>query len=156
MIHLVVGFAVIDLSPISQETYNISVQLVTGNNLSDNLPQQKSSRLKTHSELDVNNSTSNKPQAHQQGSTILGSDIGINAQYPKLSRMMKESGQVLIEVIQNNETSTVRVLESSGFPRLDESALSATRSALENGRLTTYFKNQNRMQISFIFRLKSL
>ncbi len=79
--------------------------------------------------------------------TVLGSDIGIHASYPRLSRVMGEKGTVQINI----ENGSVSVSESSGFPRLDESALSATRGALKSGLLAENLRKGD-LQVRFIFR----
>ena len=79
--------------------------------------------------------------------TILGSDLGIHAQYPRLSRVMGEQGTVEINV-QDEEVS---VLQSSGFARLDSSAMKATTDAIKNGLLAENLRSGN-LQIRFIFR----
>ncbi len=89
----------------------------------------------------------------REGFTVLGKDLGIVAIYPRMSRVLGESGKVLVEVTQGDLHFLPRVVLSSGFPRLDESALSATQSAIGSGLLSAYLKDRNSIQVSFIFRL---
>ncbi len=87
--------------------------------------------------------------------TVVGADLGIHARYPRLSRVLGEKGTVLVE-IQKDMAGTVRsptITVSSGFARLDQSALSATQEALNRGLLSGYLESRNQMQINFIFKL---
>jgi len=83
---------------------------------------------------------------------LLGSEIGIHVTYPRISRALKEQGQVLIGV-EHNSSLQAKVAQSSGFVRLDESALSATQQALKSGLLTDLFVEREKLQIRFIFKL---
>lgn len=88
------------------------------------------------------------PQSEDQ-SIVMGRDIGINALYPRLSRIIGENGLVVIEI--KNDIATV--LKSSGYARLDQSALIATQEALKAGQLSQLLENKTNIQIRFIFKL---
>lgn len=97
----------------------------------------------------VNPNRMRSESAAKESSSVPGSAIGITAHYPRLSRMLKETGSVLIAV----DGVEAAVSRSSGHERLDRSALEATRAALENGTLTEFINENSHRQISFVFRL---
>lgn len=81
---------------------------------------------------------------------VSGESLGLHAVYPKLSRVLGESGQVQIAVKNNQAFIAI----SSGFKRLDESALASTNSALKSGVLGSAYAGPDSLLINFIFRLK--
>ncbi|MEO5667664.1 MAG: hypothetical protein ABIR96_06380 [Bdellovibrionota bacterium] len=88
------------------------------------------------------------------GGVIDGSQIGIRASYPRLSRVLHESGRVVIEIQDLRAHPRARVLSSSGYERLDNSALNAIQEALKLGRLEVDRSNASAVQkISFLFKL---
>jgi len=89
------------------------------------------------------------------GNSLASSALGIRAEYPRLSRVLKESGRVQIAIQKADGIDPVKVLiqQSSGFSRLDQSALAATRKALSDGILKTYLDSKSNMQIEYIFEL---
>lgn len=76
--------------------------------------------------------------------SVLGTDLGIEVVYPRLSRELGETGQVLVEI----SKSEPRLYSSSGFSRLDEAAISAIRQAITSGLL-----KQTELKVTFIFKL---
>lgn len=88
-----------------------------------------------------------------QGAVVMGSDLGIVAVYPRMSRTLGEVGTVLVEVSQVANVMNSKIKVSSGFSRLDDSALRATQSALAQGLLDAHLKEKSKIQVSFIFRL---
>lgn len=87
---------------------------------------------------------------------IFGEDLGIVAQYPRLSRLLGESGRVQIGLSRDGDGKwgNAEVRRSSGFSRLDEAALSATRAALLKGLAHDLKVRDENPQITFVFRLK--
>lgn len=84
---------------------------------------------------------------------ILGSDIGIQAIYPRLSRSLGESGEVHISIDRLLPQPHITVSQSSGFARLDNAALEATRRALEENLLSHLRTDRSHLRIKFVFRL---
>lgn len=74
--------------------------------------------------------------------------LGVSAWYPRLSRLLREEGRVLLEI---GADRTPRVLESSGFERLDRAASAALARALAEGTVDA----ERAPRIAFIFSLKS-
>lgn len=69
--------------------------------------------------------------------------------YPVLSRKLKEQGTVILklQVLANGRVSDVSIEQSSGYPRLDESALQAVRRwnytpAIQDGKAIDYWHFQ--------------
>lgn len=82
---------------------------------------------------------------------VTSTDIGINAKYPRLSRMLSEQGKVIV-FVKTNEAGQVykmSILTGSGFKRLDDAALEALSSAQ-----TRTLSKSSEYKISFLFRLK--
>ena len=99
-----------------------------------------------------NSDNSPGPQNGDAGAdiaTVLGADIGIHAGYPRLSRVMKESGVVVVGIA----NAQVQLIQGSGYKRLDDSALSATGEALHNGALAELLKSKPNLYVRFIFRI---
>lgn len=88
-----------------------------------------------------------------ESDVLSGAELGIEAAYPRLSRLHNESGQVLVGVRKTAADDAVIVHTSSGFARLDEAALSATRSALTRGLLDSRLRDRSDLQITFDFKL---
>jgi len=84
-----------------------------------------------------------RPLAAPESAPVLGSALGLATNYPKLSRILREEGEVLIRL------SDLAVLQSSGHPRLDESARASVREGLDKGIL-----KPGDTQIRFIFKLR--
>lgn len=80
-------------------------------------------------------------------SSVLGSALGIQVEYPRLSRILNEQGEVIVEVSPNQPA---QISSSSGHVRLDEAALVATRDAAQSGRLTL---GKEALKIRYVFRL---
>ena len=86
---------------------------------------------------------------------VLGTDLGIEARYPRLSRVLGEQGKITVEFSahSNSQPETLKVLSSSGYSRLDQSAMDATRDALLKGLLADPLKDRQSLRVTFIFRL---
>lgn len=108
-------------------------------------------------QLMPNNSISNKAREGGDSLTVLGADLGIQASYPRLSRILGEKGRVLVEIKKDvsGAIGLPTVSASSGYLRLDQAALLAARGALKSGLLSRYLETQDQMQISFIFKLSA-
>lgn len=92
--------------------------------------------------------------ATSDSATVLGSSLGIDASYPRLSRVLRETGVTILSVHRESSGSaTIRVANSSGSARLDQSALSATQDAFDRGLLTESLTEHETLRLSFIFRL---
>lgn len=63
--------------------------------------------------------------------TLVGSSSDLAKEYPPLSQRLGEEGTVVValEVAADGSVSDARVVSSSGYPRLDNAALSAVRQA---------------------------
>jgi len=74
--------------------------------------------------------------------------------YPQLSRRLREQGTVLLEltVLANGTVADVIVLSSSGYPRLDQAALSAVQQwryqAARRGNETIDYRYRQRVEFS--------
>lgn len=79
---------------------------------------------------------------------VLGSSLGIQVEYPRLSRVLNEQGEVVVEV---SDGKAVKVFSSSGHARLDEAAMRATRGALEDGVVSS--ENPLPLRIRYMFSL---
>ncbi len=84
------------------------------------------------------------------GVGVSGESLGLHAVYPKLSRVLGESGLVRIEI----KDDQALINTSSGFKRLDESALASINDALKSGALKQALAGRDSLLINFIFRLK--
>lgn len=87
---------------------------------------------------------------------IMGSSLGLPVEYPRLSRIFGEEGRVRVDVIRDKTQQADAVVGigfSSGFSRLDESAMSAVKKALAQRLLDSYWENGNRLEVTFIFKL---
>ena len=83
---------------------------------------------------------------------IQGESLGVRVKYPRLSRVIGESGQVQIEILKSQRAVIVQT--SSGFKRLDESALFAVEEALKAGTLDQALAARESLLVNFVFRLK--
>lgn len=76
--------------------------------------------------------------------------------YPERSKARREEGTCLLEIVVNRDGSLnqVRLLESSGYPLLDEAALEAVRKGAPFGRLPrAYQKESIRILANFRYTL---
>lgn len=91
------------------------------------------------------------PKSPPPAKILASRDLGINPQYPKLSRMLSEEGKVIVQIKTDGagHISSVDLLSGSGYSRLDQAALSAL-SLYQ----TRAFTPNSIMKISFLFRLK--
>ena len=89
------------------------------------------------------------------GTAVLGTDLGIDVLYPRLSRELGESGQVLVEVRKNTDQKLdePKLYTSSGFSRLDAAAINAIHQAIASGLLKQAFQSRDNLRITFIFKL---
>lgn len=116
--------------------------------------------LAQHQESKANSSpptnSSNTPKSTDEAITISGTDHGIRAHYPRLSRVLGESGPVQIALSRNIQGSLEKptIASSSGFPRLDQAALHSVQEALNRGLLAAQLDSQKSIRINFIFKLK--
>lgn len=81
------------------------------------------------------------------------SALGIKVIYPRLSRILKEEGQVilLVNTITPEKTEQIKIIKSSGYPRLDTAAIEAFKNYV------SLHTSQNwDLKISFSFKLKNL
>jgi TonB family protein len=62
----------------------------------------------------------------ERDSAVSASTLGININYPHLSRVLREEGVALVEL--DISGSSVRLLKSSGHQRLDTAALAALKN----------------------------
>ena len=85
-------------------------------------------------------------------SALSSSDIGIMPVYPRLSRILGEEGRVTLRIDLHTDGSfrAAQVEESSGFPRIDQAAVSAVRD-LRLDKKTS----DGPVRVTFIFKLKS-
>lgn len=81
-----------------------------------------------------------------------GSDFGIKTNYPRISRILKESGHVIVE-FNLNESPPIKIIESSHYERLDRSALDSAQDALDSGLIAQALKDKQSIRIIFIFKL---
>jgi TonB family protein len=85
---------------------------------------------------------------------VLGEDLGVHPRYPRLSRILGEVGTVKIIFPKlNSEPQQVRVAQSSGYARLDNAALEASRKALAEGLFATHAWAGDTIRVTFVFRL---
>lgn len=90
------------------------------------------------------------PVAEASSVPLTSTALGIKALYPRLSRILAEEGVVTISVSANaTGTKKITVLSSSGFLRLDRSAIEALKT---NGSL--HLKPNTQLKISFNFKLR--
>ena len=138
-----------------KESILIQVQFQPGQNKM--APQKRSrsqkSSLRKESTHQTDDSSGSVSSDEPISEPILGSDVGVVAIYPRMSRILKETGKVVVEIVQGSTDSDIKVHTSSGYERLDESALQAAQKALAEGKFTLYLKDKSRIQVSFIFRL---
>jgi hypothetical protein len=83
---------------------------------------------------------------------IQGESLGVRVKYPRLSRVLGEAGQVQIEILKTQRAVILQT--SSGFKRLDESALVAVEEALKAGTLDQALLARDSLLVNFVFRLK--
>jgi hypothetical protein len=113
-------------------------------NKSQNLAVSQGSKPSTS----VSVGSSAKPSA----APVSGASIGVRVNYPRLSRVLGESGQVQIEILKSQRAVILQT--SSGFKRLDESALVAVEAALKAGTLDQALLARDSLLVNFVFRLK--
>jgi TonB family protein len=89
------------------------------------------------------------PKISGEPVAILGSSLGIQVEYPRLSRLLGEQGSVVVEVAQDQNAP--HVFSSSGFPRLDQAAVEATKKAKQSGMLAA--EKQDPLRLRFVFQL---
>ena len=80
---------------------------------------------------------------------VTAGGLGIAVTYPRLSRLLREEGRVVVGL---HAGGAVSVATSSGHERLDRAALAAADSALKSGRISA----EAAPQIAFVFRLNSI
>lgn len=76
--------------------------------------------------------------------------LGIHIFYPRLSRVFKEQGQVILNIRKNarNQIEKIEIEKSSGYLRLDDAAVESTKNHnFANSKI------QNEFKISFVFKL---
>jgi outer membrane biosynthesis protein TonB len=105
---------------------------------------------------EVPNTMSSSTQSrslHASSTTeVSGESLGLQAHYPRLSRMLGEAGRVQVEILKKQRAVVLQ--SSSGFKRLDESALDATEDALKVGALDNALSTYEFLTVNFVFRLK--
>lgn len=102
----------------------------------------------------ADNSSGAAGEVNSNSATVLGSSLGIDASYPRLSRVLRETGVALISIRKESSgRPIIAIAHSSGYTRLDQSALSATKDAFDRGLLTEYLSRHESARLSFIFRL---
>lgn len=84
---------------------------------------------------------------------ISGHEAGIRVSYPRLSRTLGEEGKVVVALQRSEELITPVLDASSGYERLDQAALLAVKSALQEGRVPQEILAHHKVKMSFIFRL---
>lgn len=95
------------------------------------------------------------PKAKQNGPQILDTEkAGVNRRvkpvYPRASRLRKEEGKVVLLVeIENRKVISVQIEVSSGYPRLDRSAVDAIK------KWTFSYSSRATVRIPVIFRLEN-
>lgn len=94
-------------------------------------------------------------ESNTDSASVLGSDLGINVVYPRLSRVLKEFGSVIVGVQKNPDgsLSSPTILSSSGFQRLDTAATEAVIKAVAKGELKAAATDKSQLKITFIFKL---
>ena len=94
------------------------------------------------------------------------SDLGIKVFYPRLSRILKEEGKVVLLLTKNSNTEErIKIIKTSGFQRLDSAATEALnrhsniesliKEYLDKNKKIEPTQNKNEIIISFTFKLKS-
>ena len=97
--------------------------------------------------------TTSKAAAGAESSVRSLDKLGVHVVYPRVSRILKEEGRVVIRVHGSEKSgSAARIQISSGYPRLDEAALKATEQALNTGVIKMY-AGLNPFEIPYVFRL---
>jgi TonB family protein len=163
LIHAVVVAAVFSFFDRTQNrtvVFDVQYQLATAANDTSTTSHKNLSKPKTHTvrtaKLDDRATPSDSQTAGvTEATNIQGADLGINATYPRLSRVLGEKGQVLIDIKHGSLGLESSVSHSSGYERLDRSALSAIQDAVHRGLLTRVIGERQNMQISFVFKLDS-
>ncbi len=113
-------------------------------------------RIQTHSEK-PKTAPPDDPIASlptEGGGSAAGSGAGdMRVQYPKLSRIFREEGEVhfVVAARASQSADTYRLVKSSGHKRLDSAAQSAMQSLFR--RENFWAQNQGK-KIRFVFRLK--
>lgn len=115
-------------------------------------------QTKSNGDSKLNSKIGGRPSASSgaafDSATVLGSSLGIDASYPRMSRVLKETGVTILSVHRESSGSaTIRVANSSGSARLDQSAVSATQDAFDRGLLNESLSQHQSLRLSFIFRL---
>jgi len=93
---------------------------------------------------------SSQPSAEKEAAPILGAAFGIRVEYPRLSRLMNEQGDVVVEI---SDLKSLRIFSSSGFSRLDDAALAASRDAVQDGLVNSVAKFP--LKLRYVFKLTS-
>jgi protein TonB len=106
------------------------------------------------SKLDDRVNSTGAPSDAGQAPSITGAELGIEAGYPKISRLLRESGEVVLklEPTSGGGLSSVVLVKSSGFARLDQAATEALSKAVAKGQVSLKTLQSN--PITFVFRLK--
>ncbi|MCX7978895.1 MAG: TonB family protein [Bdellovibrionaceae bacterium] len=111
--------------------------------------------LKPGSSVEAVKSVYDRGNLGSSPTVVFGHDLGISVQYPRISRLLGEEGEVKVEVHRSRDQVEARVLSSSGYPLLDEAALAAIKSAINLGLLKHLLTiHEEQVQISFIFKLR--
>ncbi len=92
-----------------------------------------------------------KPNTGRAAQGSLAEGAGIHANYPRISRILGEEGNVVVEIRRDELAHVIgaAVLHTSGYPRLDESAVNAIRTAIATGQDLSVLGGKT----TFIFKL---
>ncbi|MCB0392038.1 MAG: TonB family protein [Bdellovibrionales bacterium] len=154
LIHGILYFSLFLHKNIPQATYTeISIQhLPSVKSSKKATSQQRSTRKSFLKESKLEGDSLTHPQNF---APIYGKSLGIVANYPRLSRTLGEVGKVLVQIKYfSDKPMTFKVIESSGYSRLDQSAVLAAREAAKNENLIKYLLTKNQIELAFEFRLK--
>lgn len=123
------------------------------------IPQARERFSRSRPEKRNQNSTAGlKKMEDSSFDAVEGERFGIRAGYPRISRELGEQGTVTVRVQNANEGPLeVRIVEPlSGFPRLEQAAISAVQNAQNQGLLRKAFQNRSELNLKFVFRLKDV